>query len=189
MRATSGCRTTSASVNRTIADAVDAAQRLERVGAGPSARRAADRPGIGSPVTDHARALAEPRQEHLHLHRRRVLRLVEDDEGVRQRAAAHEGDRRDLDLAAAEPLRRAGRPAACRCSASIDRPQIGIDLLAQIAGQEAQPLAGLDRRARQDDALDRAGSSAGRPRRRPRDRSCRCRPAQGRTPARSRASP
>ena len=36
----------------------------------------------------------------------------------------------------------------------IERPEIGIDLLAQIAGQEAEPLAGLDRRARQDDAID-----------------------------------
>ena len=38
-----------------------------------------------------------------------------------------------------------------------ERPQIGIDLLAQIARQKAQPLAGLDRRPRQDDALDLPG--------------------------------
>ena len=37
-----------------------------------------------------------------------------------------------------------------------DRPQIGIDLVAQIAGQKPQPLAGLDRRPGQDDALDAA---------------------------------
>src|SRR2546423_949560 len=49
---------------------------------------------------DHLGAEAEPRQEHLHLLRARVLRLVEDDEGVVQGAAAHEGERRDLDLAA-----------------------------------------------------------------------------------------
>ena len=36
----------------------------------------------------------------------------------------------------------------------VDRPQIGIDLLPQIAGQEAEPLAGLDRGPRQDDAID-----------------------------------
>ena len=36
----------------------------------------------------------------------------------------------------------------------VDRPQIGIDLLAHVAGQEAEPLAGLDRRPRQDDAVD-----------------------------------
>src|SRR3712207_9547874 len=33
------------------------------------------------------------------LRRGRVLRLVEDDEGIGESAAAHEGDRRDLDLA------------------------------------------------------------------------------------------
>ena len=36
----------------------------------------------------------------------------------------------------------------------VDRPQIGIDLLAQIARQEAEPFAGLDRGPRQDDAID-----------------------------------
>ena len=36
----------------------------------------------------------------------------------------------------------------------VDRPQIGIDLLAHVAGQEAEPLAGLHRRPRQDDAVD-----------------------------------
>ena len=38
----------------------------------------------------------------------------------------------------------------------VERPQIGIDLLLQVAGQEAEPLAGFDRGARQDDALDLA---------------------------------
>ena len=36
----------------------------------------------------------------------------------------------------------------------VERAQIGIDLLAHVAGQEAEPLAGLDRRPRQDDAVD-----------------------------------
>ncbi len=38
----------------------------------------------------------------------------------------------------------------------VERAQIGIDLFLQVAGQEAQPLARLDRRARQDDAVDLA---------------------------------
>ena len=46
---------------------------------------------------DDLRAEAEPRQEHLHLLRRGVLRLVEDDEAVVERPPAHEGERRDLD--------------------------------------------------------------------------------------------
>ena len=36
------------------------------------------------------------------------------------------------------------------------RPQVRVDLGDDVAGQEAEPLAGLDRRADQDDLLDRA---------------------------------
>ena len=36
----------------------------------------------------------------------------------------------------------------------IDRTQIRIDLLAHVAGQEAEPFAGLHRRSRQHDAID-----------------------------------
>ena len=46
---------------------------------------------------DDLRAEAEAGEEHLHLLRRGVLRLVEDDEAVVERASAHEGERRDLD--------------------------------------------------------------------------------------------
>ena len=40
---------------------------------------------------------ADAREEHLHLFGRRVLRLVENDEGVVQSAPAHEGERGDFD--------------------------------------------------------------------------------------------
>src|SRR4051812_29594490 len=53
----------------------------------------------------HLRVEPEPRQEHLHLLGARVLRLVEDHERVVQRAAAHEGQRRDLDHVALEVRR------------------------------------------------------------------------------------
>ena len=36
----------------------------------------------------------------------------------------------------------------------VDRPQIGIDFLAHVAGQKAEPLAGFHRRPRQHDAVD-----------------------------------
>ena len=36
------------------------------------------------------------------------------------------------------------------------RPQVRVDLRHQVAGQEAEPLAGLDRRPREDDAVDLA---------------------------------
>ena len=73
-----------------------------------------------------------------------------------QRAAAHEGQRRDLDLAvghAADHL--VGRHHVVQ--RVVERAQIGIDLLLHVAGQEAEPLAGLDRRAGQHDAVDLAG--------------------------------
>ena len=38
----------------------------------------------------------------------------------------------------------------------VERLHVGIDLLLHVAGQEAQPFARLDRRARQDDLVDRA---------------------------------
>ena len=51
---------------------------------------------------DDLRAEAQARQEHLHLLARGVLRLVENDEAVVERPAAHVGQRRDLDVAALE---------------------------------------------------------------------------------------
>ena len=55
---------------------------------------------------DHRlRSEAEARQEHLHLLGGGVLRFVEDDERVVERAAAHERDRRDLDRAALDVAR------------------------------------------------------------------------------------
>ncbi len=127
-------------------------ERFGEAGAGP--RRQIDLGRIAG--HDHARAFAEPGQEHLHLHRRRVLRFVEDDKGARQGAAAHERDRRHLDLAGAEPAGELiGRQHVVE--GVEHRPQVGVDLVAQIARQKAQALAGLDRRPRQDDALDLPG--------------------------------
>jgi hypothetical protein len=111
---------------------------------------------LGSPQITIRLFCAEAREEHLHLRRRGVLRLVEDDEGVGQRAAAHEGDRRDLDLARCDaPLDLLGGQAVVE--RVVDRAEIGIDLLLHVAGQEAEPLARLDRGARQDQPLDAAG--------------------------------
>src|SRR5438094_8339799 len=60
---------------------------------------------LGLIARDHsARVHAEASEKHLHLHARRVLRLVENDEGVGQGAAAHVGERRDLDRAAVDRL-------------------------------------------------------------------------------------
>ena len=101
---------------------------------------------------DHARVEAEPGEEHLHLLGGGVLRLVEDDEGVVEGAAAHEGERRDLDHAALEV---AVDPVGVEhvVERVEERPQVGVDLGLDVAGQEAEPLAGLDRRPGEDDPL------------------------------------
>ena len=152
MRPTSSWRITSAAVKAHMADALDAGEQAHRLGqAGGLAGRQVDLARIAG--DDHAAVLAQPGEEHLHLHRGGVLRLVEDDHRIGQRAAAHEGERRDLDLAG---LQRALDDAGIHQVAQrvVDRAQIGIDLLAHVAGQEAEPLAGLDGGARQDDAVD-----------------------------------
>ena len=90
-----------------------------------------------------------------------VLRLIENDHGVRQGAAAHEGERRDLDHAggkpALDPLRRQHVVESI-----VKRAQIGIDLLAHVAGKEAEPLSSLDRGPRQDQPVAFAAFQARR---------------------------
>src|SRR5918999_76032 len=102
---------------------------------------------------DDLGAEAEPREEHLHLLGTRVLRLVEDDERVVQRPAAHEGERRDLDDAA---LRVRIQPVGLEhvVERVVQRTQVRVDLREDVARQEPEPLAGLDGRACQDDPVD-----------------------------------
>jgi hypothetical protein len=102
---------------------------------------------------DRARAESDAGQEHLHLLGGRVLRLVEDDERVVQRAAAHEGDRRDLDDSALEELGGLLVPQDV-VERVVERPQVRIDLLDHVARKEAQPLPRLDRGPGQHDPLD-----------------------------------
>ena len=69
----------------------------------------------------------------------------------RERAAAHERERRDLD----DPrLERALHPLLRHhvVERVVQRPEIRIDLGLHVAGQEAEALARLDRRPREDDA-------------------------------------
>jgi hypothetical protein len=100
---------------------------------------------------DGTRAEAEARQEHLHLLRRRVLRLVEDHERLVERAAAHERERRDLDDV---PLDEAPDLVESHhlVERVVHRPQIRIDLLREVARQEPEPLTGLDGRPHEHDS-------------------------------------
>ena len=134
---------------------------------------------------DHRlRAVAEAGEEHLHLLAGGVLRLVEDDERVVQRAAAHEGERRDLDDAALQHLLRAVEVDHV-VQRVVERPQVRVDLLGEIAGQEAELLARLDRRAASGSCARSCSSSARRPPSPWPGRSCRCRPGRCRRRCRS----
>ena len=102
---------------------------------------------------DEARVAPHTRKEHLELRDGRVLRFVQNHEGVVERAAAHERERSDLHrpvLHEAAELR-GGDHIVQRV---VQRLQIRIEFLLHVAGQEAQLLAGLDGRARQNDTLD-----------------------------------
>ena len=75
---------------------------------------------------------------------------------LRERAAAHERQRRDFDGSVGHAARdELGRRDVVE--RVIERAEIGIDLLLHVAGKEAEPFARLDGRARQDDAIDLAG--------------------------------
>ncbi len=94
----------------------------------------------------HAASLAETGEEHLHLQRRGILGFIEDHEGLGQGAPAHEGERCNLDLARRQPTLHLFRGQHV-IQGIIERPQIGIDLLAHVARQKAEPLACLHRRS------------------------------------------
>ena len=135
-----------------VLDAVEDA--LDHAQPGLGARRQVDLAGVAG--DDDPRAEAEAGQEHLHLLGRRVLRLVEDDEGVVERATAQERQRRDLDGAGGQQLGD-GLGVDHVVQRVVERAQVGVDLLAERAGQEAEPLPRLDGRAAQDDPVDLLG--------------------------------
>ena len=150
---TSGWRTTSALVNLQNAMPRTSAQHALRLDeAALLAAREVDLRDVAG--DDRLAREADAREEHLHLLGRGVLRLVEDDEAVVQRASAHVGERRELDRLALEELRRLVE-AHQVVHGVVQRPQVRVDLLREVARQESQALARLDRRAHQHDALDR----------------------------------
>ncbi len=108
---------------------------------------------------DHLGAEPEAGEEHLHLLGRGVLRLVEDDEGVVEGAAAHERQRGDLDGARGHEARdRLGVDHVVQ--RVVERSQVRVDLVAERAGQEAELLPRLDGRSGEDDPRDLLGLQA-----------------------------
>src|ERR671923_793056 len=101
---------------------------------------------------DDLRPEAEAGEEHLHLLGTRVLRLVEDDERVVERATAHEGERRDLHDPAlhvrVQPVR-----LEHVVQGVVEWAEVRIDLREHVPRQEAEALAGLHGRPREDDPV------------------------------------
>ena len=100
---------------------------------------------------DGPRVEADPGEEHLHLLDGGVLALVKDDEGVIEGSASHVGKRCDFnDLTLEElvdPLE-----AQHFKEGVVKGPQVRIDLLREVAREEPQLLACLNRGAGEDDA-------------------------------------
>ena len=107
---------------------------------------------LGEVAGDHGPGTeADARQKHLHLLHRRVLGFVEYNERFVERAAAHVRKRRDFDDVAVDEA-----PDVLEThhfvERVIDRPQVGVHLLRQVAWEESEPFAGLHRGPNQDDA-------------------------------------
>ena len=101
---------------------------------------------------DDLGAEAQPGQEHFHLLPAGVLGLVQNDETIVQGPAAHVGQGGHLDVAPLQILLVGLCPQHVE-QGVVQRPEVRVHLALQIAGQEAQPLAGLHRRTGEDDAV------------------------------------
>ena len=97
---------------------------------------------------------ADTGEEHLHLFDGRVLRLIENDERIVQRPAAHVGERRDFDDLAFDELVDFLETEQF-VQRVVERAQIRVDLLREIPRQEAELLAGFHGRPHQQNARDR----------------------------------
>lgn len=89
-------------------------------------------------------------KEHLDLQVGGVLCLIEDDERIIERTAAHVGERCDLDHAVGHVVGQLiGRDHVVE--RIVERAQVRVDLLLQVAGEEAEAFAGLHRGTGEDD--------------------------------------
>ena len=100
---------------------------------------------------DHLRVETESREKHFHLLRRGILRFVENDERIVQRAASHKPEWRNFDVA---PFNRARSPFHIHHIEQriVQRAEIGIHFGIQIARQETELLARFNSRPRENDA-------------------------------------
>ena len=95
---------------------------------------------------------AEPREEHFHLFAGGVLGFVQNDEGIVERAAAHEGQRRNFDDAFFEKtFEFVGFEEVVE--RVVKRAHVGINFFLQRAGKKSEAFAGFDGGTRENDAI------------------------------------
>ena len=101
---------------------------------------------------DRGGSETDPGQEHFHLLAGGVLRFVQNDERVVKGAAAHKGEGRHFNGVPLDVLvHRLETQHFIKCV--VEWPQIRVNLLRQVAGQETQALACFDGWAHQQYAL------------------------------------
>src|SRR5579859_541803 len=133
------------------ADAFDFAANFERFDeAAAFAGRQIDLRGVAG--DDGFGVETEARQKHFHLFAGGVLRFVENDEGVVERAAAHEGERRDFDDSLFdEGFEFVGVEHFVK--RVVKRTHVWIDFFLERAGKEAELFAGFNGGPRENDAV------------------------------------
>ena len=94
---------------------------------------------------DDLGAKAQPCQEHFHLFAGGILCLIQNDKRLIQRPSAHIGQRGDLNAAAFMQPLEVFRAKKVK-QRVVQRAQIRVDLVLQIARQEAQLFTGFNRR-------------------------------------------
>ncbi len=149
MPATRGCRTMSASPNRTTAIS-GTRSRLRRYHPGPTCLEQVGLVGIAG--QHHGRAPAQAREQHLELGVGAVLRLVDHHIAIAERTTAHVRPTGAISItpSASSALRRL--VSETLGERVVKRAQIGGELFLQIARKKAEAFARFHRGTRQHDA-------------------------------------
>ncbi len=181
MRVTRAWRTMSFSLKRATAAPSTPCRDVERPGRGPRPGRPAGRSGLGSPVTT-MRESSPSRVRNIFICDGVVFCASSRMTKARARGApAHEGERRHLDRALFHELQ--GLVAHHLEQRVVERAQIGIDLLLQVAGQGSPAVRPLPAPGATGSAARRGARREDARHRPPPDRSCPCRRDRCRTPA------
>ena len=106
-----------------------------------------------SPVMTALEPKPEPGQKHLHLFGSCILGLIEDDKGVVERSASHEGQGSDFDDA---PFQQSGGPIKIHhvMEGIIEGAEVRVDLFSDVPRQKSKLFARLHCRSGQDNPLD-----------------------------------